>query len=270
MRTGFIEVDNNRLHFVQAGDGPKLLLAFHGYGENAYSFAPLFPELEREYTTIAIDLPFHGNSQWQKDAPAINDVCLSQIVEEALRVWQKDKLSLMGYSIGGRLCLGITAACPTKVDRALLMATDGLYTNPYYYFATHTSIGSRVFAWMLGNSRFTLKLAGALQYARLIPNATYKLSQLTLSTTERRSQLWETWQSLRFVTPSRKVLKAAIRENKIVLDIFMGAQDKILPPSLAYRFASGLPSTRVHVLQRGHRIFDERNAKEIVASILEQ
>ena len=48
------------------GTGNKLLICFHGYGEDGDSFEPLEKKLGNEYTLAAIDFPFHGETKWNE------------------------------------------------------------------------------------------------------------------------------------------------------------------------------------------------------------
>ncbi len=44
----------------------KPLFCFHGYGETAETFAMLENRLGADYTIIALDMPFHGQTQWHE------------------------------------------------------------------------------------------------------------------------------------------------------------------------------------------------------------
>src|ERR1035437_4038700 len=63
---GTVSYQQSTFHFHQFGNGAKLLLCFHGYGEMAGSFLFLEKSLGKEYTMIAIDFPFHGKTNWQE------------------------------------------------------------------------------------------------------------------------------------------------------------------------------------------------------------
>ena len=60
----FIRSGDQNLHYLQYGNGPRLLLAFHGYGHDATSFEVLIPFLQERYTILCIDLPHHGQTDW--------------------------------------------------------------------------------------------------------------------------------------------------------------------------------------------------------------
>ena len=60
----FRTVENVRLHYVIGGSGPLVLLV-HGFGQSWYEWRQLMPELARDHTVAAVDLPGLGES----DAP---------------------------------------------------------------------------------------------------------------------------------------------------------------------------------------------------------
>ena len=70
------------------------------------------------------------------------------------------------------------------------------------------------------------------------------------------------------LTPSPSRLKNIIRKYSIRITLFMGANDKIMPPGLGEQFKAGLDTVQLHVLDRGHRIFDHENAEQIARSLL--
>ena len=59
--SGTTRVDGHRLYAVRGGSGPLALLV-HGFGQTWYEWHQLMPELAREYTVVAVDLPGLGLS----------------------------------------------------------------------------------------------------------------------------------------------------------------------------------------------------------------
>ncbi|MFX6048572.1 alpha/beta fold hydrolase, partial [Acinetobacter baumannii] len=83
------------------GKGEDIIFCFHGYGEEASTYS-IFEELLGDaYTLIAIDMPFHGKTDWRGPLLfALN--ALIDIINELLDSADK-KFNLMGYSMGGRV-----------------------------------------------------------------------------------------------------------------------------------------------------------------------
>ncbi|KAF1015535.1 MAG: Soluble epoxide hydrolase [Stenotrophomonas maltophilia] len=55
------EIDGTRLHYVEGGSGPLVLLV-HGFGQAWYEWHQLMPELARSHRVVAVDLPGLGLS----------------------------------------------------------------------------------------------------------------------------------------------------------------------------------------------------------------
>lgn len=142
--SGYISLGTNQLYYVKTGIGKRLLVAFHGYGNDAYLFTPFNKYLEQDFTIISIDLPHHGKSVWP-DKIQFGKKELISLITTIKTDMGVEKVSLMGYSLGGRVCLTAVELMPEIVDKVLLMAPDGLVVNPFYYFATRNYIGRKLF-----------------------------------------------------------------------------------------------------------------------------
>jgi pimeloyl-ACP methyl ester carboxylesterase len=55
----YVTVDGARLRYVRVGDGPVLLL-LHTLRTQLDLFHKVIPELARDFTVYAVDLPGHG------------------------------------------------------------------------------------------------------------------------------------------------------------------------------------------------------------------
>jgi pimeloyl-ACP methyl ester carboxylesterase len=103
-QTAFLTYRSSQLHYCWFGAGQKTVLCLHGYGESEQSFHFLEKHLSRDYTVIALDLPFHGKTQWQEgltfstaDLLAITEALLAKHAAGT------DRITLLGFSMGGRV-----------------------------------------------------------------------------------------------------------------------------------------------------------------------
>jgi pimeloyl-ACP methyl ester carboxylesterase len=266
-KSGYIPVGNEKLHYLQSGTGKKVLLAFHGYGNNAAIFHPFDTYLNNEYTTLSFDLPHHGSSQWAENTPLTKRelVLLVEAVKEKFGV---DKVSLLGYSMGGRVCLTIISLLPESIGKAALIATDGLSINFYYYFLTRTLIGIKLLRHVMLNPSIYLRVLNWLARLKLVHAKRHKFAMQHIDSDQRRRFLIKVWYGMsRLIVPPAKI-KAAITRHHIPVTIFMGEYDRILPPLLAQKFKKGTQTVQVRVLKKGHRTFDSTNAGEIAQSLL--
>src|SRR3569833_2382128 len=100
MQSRFIPYNNSSIHYCVYGSGDKLVFCFHGYGEQAESFAFLESSLGKTHTLIAIDMPFHGETQWLEGllfSPA-HLVAIFQYILAVSPVFIKPVFSLLVYS----------------------------------------------------------------------------------------------------------------------------------------------------------------------------
>jgi pimeloyl-ACP methyl ester carboxylesterase len=263
----YLSLGSERLHYLQMGVGSRVLLAFHGYGERATVFSVFEKCLGSDYTILSFDLPHHGSSSWPEGV-ALSEQHLCVLVQEVLRQHDVQRLSLMGYSIGGRVCMGIVKCLPDKIDRVLLMAADGLAINYYYYFFARTVLGKWLLRTALLRPAMSVALTDILRKLRLLPVTQYRLAMGTLQHEHSRQLLLRAWPAMRHLVYSPTALRRIVNAHNLQVILIMGRYDRVLPPKLASNFAKGVPTATVQVLDKGHRIFDAENAQAIAQHLL--
>lgn len=263
----YIAAGTEKLHYLEWGSGKKLLLAFHGYGNNAWVFLPFVKYLTGEYTILSFDLPYHGNSKWTENV-LFKKQDLMLIVKALMKKYKVNKFSLLGYSMGGRVCVSVIEHMPESIDKVVLMATDGLEVNWLYYFSTRTFVGKRLFRNVLGNPARYFKILDWLKEKNRLEPTRHKFAMYYLQSAESRKLLLQVWPGMSDLVPKPAKIKRIIKQNRIPVTIFMGLYDRIMPPRLAEKFSIGLDTVKVYVLERGHRVFDSDNARQIAEHLL--
>ena len=264
---GFISLEKGALHYIKMGSGKRLLIAFHGYGNEAAIFSPFLYYLKNDFTIYSIDLPHHGKSNWNRYLPLeLKD--LTNLVTQLKNKTGVEKISLMGYSMGGRVCLCIAQLMPKLIDRMLLMAPDGLVFSPLYYFVTENFIGKRMFKHFLTKPGSYMKFIDKLREKKWIDESRYKFAQWYLQSEKDRDFLLRVWPGMRKIVPDLKKLKMIINKHHLLVHIFMGTYDRVIPVANAERFKKGLSSVHVHVLEKGHRTFDSESIPQIAKCLL--
>ena len=121
-----------QIPYTLLGSGPRILLAFHGIGQDGAScFAPSLQSLGSHYTIYAFDLPFHGANG---DAPfeVITKTDWKECIQSFLSQNNVTRFDITGFSIGGRFALATLQAFPQNIDNAFLIAPDGRIALAYY------------------------------------------------------------------------------------------------------------------------------------------
>ncbi|MCK6554706.1 2-succinyl-6-hydroxy-2,4-cyclohexadiene-1-carboxylate synthase [Candidatus Binatia bacterium] len=114
------------LHADVHGTGPPLLL-LHGFTGSVASWRPLLPVLARRYTTIGVDLVGHGRSDAPSDpARYAFRACIDDLARLLDRL-DVERCGCLGYSMGGRIALGLALTHPSRVATLTLeSASPGL------------------------------------------------------------------------------------------------------------------------------------------------
>lgn len=265
--SGYINVGTESLHYLQAGSGNKLLLAFHGYGNEAAMFLP-FADYLQDYTIVSIDLPHHGKSSWTDNVHLDNNH-IRQLAAYLLQQFGVGKLSLMGYSMGGRVCLKIAELMPEKVEKIILLASDGLTFNTFYYFVTRTTPGKYLFRSFLSSPQRYMPIIDWARKRNIIDASRHKFAMLYLNEVEEREFLLKVWPCMSLLIPDYKKLSLQLTQYNIHICMHMGKYDKVIPVNLAERFKGALSNANIelYILNKGHRLIDEDTLPIIAKSL---
>src|SRR5688572_21164559 len=104
MKHRFLQFKNSRICYYCFGSGPQKVVCFHGYGEESNSYGFLEKYAGDQYTFYALDLPFHGKTEWNEGL-VFSHSDLQQILSSVLAdneqvATGKQQLSLLGFSLG--------------------------------------------------------------------------------------------------------------------------------------------------------------------------
>ncbi|MBS1772346.1 MAG: alpha/beta hydrolase [Bacteroidetes bacterium] len=264
--SGFISVGKEQLHYLKSGRGSSLLVMLHGYGNSAEILMPIATHVEEKYTILSLDLPHHGKSLWT-DGVYLEPAMLDELVEQLCREYNVSQISLLGYSMGGRVCLKILEQSPGKVDNVILLASDGLTSNPFYYFLTRMKAGKYLFSSFLSKPERYLPLIKMARKWKIVQQSHYKLAMRYIQEKEDRAFLLKVWPCMSLLLPDYNKLKAICKSNKTKVHVFMGAYDNVIPVSHGHAFEDKMKNISLHVVEKGHLLFDEDTIPQIVACL---
>ena len=157
--------------------------------------------------------------------------------------------------------------CPDRIDKVVLMASDGLRFNSFYFFLTRTYPGKRLFNHFLTKPKTYFPLIDWMRDRKVIDQNRHSFAMWYLQTESTRAFLLKVWPCLRKLVPSQIKLRKVIAAGDKPVHIFMGKHDKIIPVRLAEKFKGKLKSVHLYVLDKGHRVMDEDSLPEICARI---
>jgi pimeloyl-ACP methyl ester carboxylesterase len=258
---GTLTLNGNTINCVKLGHGPKLLLAFHGFDCDASMFMPLAEKLKEDYTTVAIDLPGHGQTQW-KDA-YFSKKDLMALVQGIKNDVDVPQIALCGYSLGARVCLNIVEQNPNWVTLMVLLAPDGIVNNFWYQMATRNPIGKKVFQDVMQQPHKWLSRFEYLQRWNIVGKSQFKFAQLYLTDQDRSKKVGYTWKVMSRLKVNLSALKWLMNKYKVRTEIFMGQHDNLFPPQNATLFSKRLKRCTIHVLDTGHELLNGKTVGDI-------
>ena len=252
----FLSWRSSNIHYFRYGQGPALLFCFHGYGESGESFEPFNEHLGKDYTLIAIDLPFHGKTEWKENtALKIKDL------KEIMDLINKDSnpYSLLGYSMGGRISLSLLQTYPEMINKTVVVAPDGLHNNKWQWLSTQTLIGRRLFAYTMKNPGWMFGMMDIATQLGLFNKSIHKFVHHYLDEDAERKRLYLRWNTMSKFIVKKMILSNAIQAKSIPVKMLFGKYDRVILTKHGTAFAKKVPAfITIKELEAGHLLMAKK------------
>jgi pimeloyl-ACP methyl ester carboxylesterase len=118
------QIDGERWHFLEAGQGPLIVLV-HGYTGSKENWLPVMKKLSETHRVIAVDLPGWGESM-PEPGRDYGPVAQSVRLAAFLKAQQQPVALLVGHSMGGMISGLMTSKHPELVERIVFMSSAGV------------------------------------------------------------------------------------------------------------------------------------------------
>ena len=264
MDSHFIIRDNSKFHYKRFGNGANWVFSFHGYGEEGERFDILEPYLAEQFTLIAIDIPFHGKTEWNGDLLFKADE-LIQLMNQIMEDEQKN-FTLLGYSMGGRIALKLFELIPQRVSKIVLVAPDGLHQNIWQWFVTKTKLGNNLFKYTMVSPKWIFNLMGVAEQLNLMNKSIIKFIHYYLDDPVERANLYKIWTTTRQFRPNLRVVKKLVIAHQVPINILFGKHDRIIITKRGIQFKKGLEALiTVNELDAGHQLLQKKYANDIAS-----
>lgn len=210
---------------------PPLVLV-HGLGSAGSIWKSLIPDLERDFTVFALDLPGHGEACLHENEEYDPQSLARMIIDYMAQVHGVEKMHVAGNSLGGWIALEMAAVAPERVKSVTALAPAGLWqSGPTQKLPA--SLDARILAKI---SQFFMPLAyhlpplkaiGYRKITHLWRELSYETCRDSVIAMARSKGYKHLWQGLR----GRK-FDSHIPHHVEVAVVF-GDNDKTLPEELA-------------------------------------
>jgi len=117
----FLDIGRERIHLVERGSGPPVLL-IHGFPSNVTAFSALMPLLEDRFSLVAPDMVGFGWSTRRIRRPLEGDSYADRMAD-LMDALQLERAHVVGLSWGGSVAQRLALRHPERVDRLVLLAS---------------------------------------------------------------------------------------------------------------------------------------------------
>jgi pimeloyl-ACP methyl ester carboxylesterase len=117
------EIHGRTIRYLSGGEGPVLLL-IHGIAGSCENWRDVIEPLARRHTVIAPDLPGHGLSAGGPGDYSVGS--LATALRDLMLVLGRERVTLVGHSLGGGVAMQFAYLFPEMVERLVLVSSGGL------------------------------------------------------------------------------------------------------------------------------------------------
>ncbi len=260
MYNGSARQSTFHLHHRSYGSGSGVIIAFHGFGEDAGRYEIFSDRPGNAFTIHSFDLPYHGRDSGRKEQVVITPDHLRSFFTGFFTAHSVHTFTLIGYSIGAKFALNLIQLFPGKIDKVILIAPDGLRINFWYRLATGTILTRALFKWVIYHPAFFFRLAGWLEATRLVHGSVVRFAKSQMGDQEKREQVYYSWTSFRRLNLDLSKLSKCLSEYHIPVDILLGDKDRIIRFKDLKPLLRSLPAPNVIRLPVGHQRLVEEAA----------
>jgi pimeloyl-ACP methyl ester carboxylesterase len=263
---------NSEIGYHVFGNGPRPIVCFHGYGEDGESFFFLEKYLSDQFTFIALDLPFHGRTNWRENKFSQED--LIGVIKELFVLnkysYENSNAILLAFSLGGRIALNVYELMPSSINRLVLMAPDGMKVNFWYWIATQTFLGKNLFDFTMKNPGWFFGFLKMINTLGFVNRSIFKFVNHYIGHAKVRQELYDRWTVLSKIKPNLNKIKQQVKQHQTQVRLIYGKHDRIILPAPGERFCNGIASTcKISIIHSGHQVLHENHLREILPLLVD-
>ncbi|PRY13691.1 pimeloyl-ACP methyl ester carboxylesterase [Pontibacter ummariensis] len=242
----------SKLHYRVIGQGSRVLLAFHGYGQSSAYYQPMEQALGKDYTIYAFDLFFHGRSHLHKQHMPLQKELLKTFTEHFLEKKGINRFSLMGFSMGGKFALTLVECMPQRVEELFLIAPDGIKTSFWYNIATYPGWLQQLFKRTVLKPELFFKLLRLLDRYNMVHRSLLRFAHNQMDSTPKRLRVYRSWVGFRQLNFDIRHIVRLLNKQKVPVTMFLGQYDQVISPKRVGVFVDALDKGELVILKAGH------------------
>lgn len=257
-----VDCDNGQLIYTKYGTGSKILLAFHGFGQNKNIFKNWVKYARKKYTIYAFDLFYHGEST--RSHGNLKKEEWKNYIDQFLLQESVIKFSILGYSLGGRFAISTALSFPEKTKELILIATDGVFKTIWFKLATTPGI-KLIWKYLMYNPDKLEKWISAAERMRLIDKYIADFVRKEMGNAENRKRVYISWNHFKSLGYTKRELVKSFNEHSFERRIILGSKDHIIKTKDILPIIRKMGRFKVDILPKKHHQLLDVEVAELVS-----
>lgn len=240
MQEKFVNVDGNKIRYLESGVSTESIILIHGLGASAERWEYVMPMFEKHYRVIVPDLIGFGYS----DKPMVDYTMefFAEFLKDFLSTLGLKTTNLIGSSFGGQIAAEVASNEKNTVKKLVLISPSGVMKNTtpaleaYVMAALYPNVeaAKNAFEMMTGGKKVDQKIINEFVKRMQLPNAkmSFMSTLLGLKNAEITNKL------PRITSPTL---------------VIWGEKDPVIPINYAQSFVSSIRDCRFYKMPNsGH------------------
>lgn len=239
MQNKTLQLSEGTLAYHEYGNGQQIWIALHGFAQEGRVFAALQAYLPADITLIALDLPWHGASQWKEPIFVLKTI--QQAIEMLLAKKQAQTYTLLGFSFGARLALALTPLEAPRWKKLILLAPDGLPRHDWYAFFDRLPLRVKQgLSRLFDRAPLLIKVAEKMYRWKWLDAFSMRFMRQHLQSEAHRQRLKGIWLSAASF-PNLQQSCHILAQSKLEIQLITGERDNVIPPDAFVYLAQQIP-----------------------------
>ncbi len=202
------------------------MLFLHGFGQDHRAFSSWTEMIPHDYTYLLIDLPFHGDSNWntKKETPGI----WRKVFELLLATERVKSFNLVGFSLGGKVAFDLFMIHGDRIKKLVLLAPDGIHVSPWYRLATFPLM-QPLFYYFMTHEKAMGWAIQTIEKSGITKSSMVKFAKRELLNKDNRIRVFQSWVYLKKLYHKLSNLRKRMTQTETNIVLVLGKWDSIIP-----------------------------------------
>lgn len=249
--------------YYRNGASKKTIVLIHGFLSSTFSFRRLIPLLQQDFNVLSVDLPPFGKSG-KSTSYSYSYENIVKTLTTLIESLDLDKVTLIGHSMGGQICLNVSYHRPDLVENAVLLCSSAYLKRskpslvllsylPFFYLFVKLRLAKSGLRQNLQNVVYNQKLIDEeMMYGYMQPFLEEDIFRaLTRMIRDREGDL-----------PADK-----LKQINTPCLLIWGEHDRVVPLSVGRRLNQDLPNSDLVILKETGHLVPEERPEEVYSQI---